>query len=97
MKPKAEIPAAPAHRPYVPPVYRPRAEFVDLKDDYNRALRARRRKRTLAQAAVILRDILFALGIGALSALVGTIWFCAATIVILLTGYAGNRYLNTHH
>ena len=46
---------------------------------------------------MILRDILFALGIGALSALVGTIWFCAATIVILLTGYAGNRYLNTHH
>jgi hypothetical protein len=69
----------------------------DLTAEFRRALRARTRTRALARAAVVLRDILFALALGVLLAAVGTLWFLATALVLLFAGHAGSRYLRNHH
>jgi hypothetical protein len=93
----APIPPAPAHRPYVPPVYRPRQEtLINLKDEYNREMARRRRTRALARAAVILGNFLLALAIGALVADAGY-WFAGVAATVLILRWLGNRYLRTRH
>jgi hypothetical protein len=72
-------------------------EFVDLKDDYNRALRVRRFKRALALVCVGAAALLLALGMGSLIATAESPAVCAAGIIILLAGVWGTHHLSTRH
>lgn len=66
--------------------------FLDLQPGLLSRVRERRLAR-LARLALVLRELLYGLGVGVLCALVGTIWFVFLAAVIVLAGLAGNRYL----
>jgi hypothetical protein len=65
--------------------------LIDLKDSYNARLKARWRRRVLARAAVALFEVMGAMGIGALIALVGAAWFTAFGLAVIVAGVLGRR------
>lgn len=67
--------------------------FIDL--NHQNWSRGQDRARLLARAAVLARDLMLALGFGALCALVHSVWFTAFGAAVLLAGYYGKRYLRS--
>ena len=72
-------------------------EFIDYKNDYNRALRLRRFKRSLAVVCTGAAAVLLLIGFGALLATAQSPILCATGIAIVLAGVWGTHHLSTRH
>jgi hypothetical protein len=70
---------------------------ADLRDEYNRQLRAKRTKLFLAKCCVVAAAVLLITAVAGMIATVHAPIFSAIVINVLIAGFFGWRYLTTRH